>query len=316
MPETCHVFTFHDVAGGARGVAAVRALEASLTWHWRNRWHVFHVLKHTVSNIYFLYYNKQGLSRFEHDLHTILYECSTVPSTVLYGLVRLNATFTRFTRHSLGLHTVPPTCVRVMLDLSHIRVFLYVHWLTLMDWLQKYSNFQWRNTYIIVIKLMADATDGRKSELEIMKRRIAIDTMYTLTRPCLTILNNTRPCLNILNNTGPCLTILNNTRPCLTILNHTRPDRIWPYLTIYDSYMNRIGRMTIVWTVCVLLSSIVELTSSTVVYTVSYGLTLSLTVLIAGSSLSTIHGHGIRARILTFLKIIHGFHGYYRMARV
>ena len=43
-------------------------------------------------------------------------------STVCYGLVRLNTTFTRLTGHLQGVHTVPPTFVRVMLELSHIRV--------------------------------------------------------------------------------------------------------------------------------------------------------------------------------------------------
>ena len=50
------------------------------------------------------------------------YDCCTVPSTVCYGLVRLNTTFTQLTGHLQGLHTVPPTFVRVMLELSHICV--------------------------------------------------------------------------------------------------------------------------------------------------------------------------------------------------
>ena len=41
---------------------------------------------------------------------------------VCYGLVRLNMTFTCLAGHLQGLHTVPPTFVRVMLKLSHIRV--------------------------------------------------------------------------------------------------------------------------------------------------------------------------------------------------
>ena len=58
-----------------------------------------------------IYSVKQGLSRFQ-----VRY------STVCYGLVRLNTTFTRLTGHLQGLYTVPPTFVRVMLELSHIRV--------------------------------------------------------------------------------------------------------------------------------------------------------------------------------------------------
>ena len=69
---------------------------------------------------------KQGLSRLEHDFqndfHTIVVRFQVRYSTVCYGLVRLNTTFTRLTGHLQGLHTVPPTFVRVMLELSHIRV--------------------------------------------------------------------------------------------------------------------------------------------------------------------------------------------------
>ena len=50
------------------------------------------------------------------------YDCCRVPSMVCYCLVRLNTTFTRLTGRSQGLHTVSPTFVRVMLELSHIRV--------------------------------------------------------------------------------------------------------------------------------------------------------------------------------------------------
>ena len=62
---------------------------------------------------------------------------------VCYGLVRLNMTFTRFTGHLQGLYTVPSTFVRVMLELSHIRVWFDINWLVLMAWLHKFSNFQW-----------------------------------------------------------------------------------------------------------------------------------------------------------------------------
>ena len=58
-----------------------------------------------------IYSIKQGLSRFEHDsqndFHTIRH-CK-VPSTVCYGLVRLNTTFTRLTGHLQGLLTYGPT---------------------------------------------------------------------------------------------------------------------------------------------------------------------------------------------------------------
>ena len=45
-----------------------------------------------------------------------------VPSTVCYGLVRFNTTFTGLTRHLQDLHTVPSPFVQVRLELSHIRV--------------------------------------------------------------------------------------------------------------------------------------------------------------------------------------------------
>ena len=45
--------------------------------------------------------------------------------------------------------------------------------------------------------------------------------------------------------------------------------------------------------------------------TVSHGLSRSCTI-----ANTIIHGHGTRARFLKILKIIHGFHGYTRMARV
>ena len=50
-----------------------------------------------------IYSIKQGLSRFEHDLqndfHTIVVRFQVQSSTVCYGLVRLNTTFTRLTGH-------------------------------------------------------------------------------------------------------------------------------------------------------------------------------------------------------------------------
>jgi hypothetical protein len=72
-----------------------------------------------------VYSVKQGLSRFErfaNDFQTIVVRFQVRSSTVCYGLVRLNTTFTRLTGHLQSLHTVPPTFVRVMLELSHIRV--------------------------------------------------------------------------------------------------------------------------------------------------------------------------------------------------
>ena len=50
-----------------------------------------------------IYSIKQGLLRFEHDLqndfHTIVLRFQVRSSTVCYGLVRLNTTFTRLTGH-------------------------------------------------------------------------------------------------------------------------------------------------------------------------------------------------------------------------
>ena len=62
------------------------------------------------------------------------------------------------------------------------------------------------------------------------------------------------------------------------------------------------------------LSSLVKWTSYAVVYTVSYSLTGSLTVCTIANTI--IHGHGTRVSFLKNLKIIHGFHGYTRMAIV
>ena len=58
----------------------------------------------------------------QYDFHTIFVRFQVRSSTVYYGLVRLNTTFTQLTGHLHGLHTVQPTFVRVMLELSHIRV--------------------------------------------------------------------------------------------------------------------------------------------------------------------------------------------------
>ena len=53
------------------------------------------------------------LTRFANDFRTIVVRFQVRVSTVCYGLVRLNTTFTRLTGHLQGLHTVPPTFVRV-----------------------------------------------------------------------------------------------------------------------------------------------------------------------------------------------------------
>ena len=68
---------------------------------------------------------KQGLSRSEHDLqndfYTIVVRFQVRSSTVCYGRVRFNTTFTRLTGHLQGLYTVPPTFVRVRFHTLHIR---------------------------------------------------------------------------------------------------------------------------------------------------------------------------------------------------
>ena len=68
------------------------------------------------------------------------------------------------------------------------------------------------------------------------------------------------------------------------------------------------------YTILTRLSSLVEWTSFAVVYTVSCGLTRSLTVLYDANTI--IHGHGTRVSFLKVLKIIHGFHGYTRTPQV
>ena len=173
-----------------------------------------------------------------------------------------------------------------------------------MAWLHKVSNFQRRNTYIIVIKTMADATDDRIRELEIMIRLIDIEIILARRHQY-----DHTPALYRRRGRK---TVRGRVRPCIPVL-----DRVWPYLTMYDSYLNRIGRIAIVWnrvctrvnstvivwhsgvnpgvgcrtwersrtipydlyTILTRLSSLVEWTSCTVAYTVSYGLTRSLTVL-------------------------------------
>lgn len=86
-------------------------------------------------------------TRFANDFHTIVVRFQVRSSTVCYGLIQLHTTFTRLTGHLQGLHTVPSTFVRVMLELSHICVCFDINWLVLMAWLHKFSNFQqrWQN---------------------------------------------------------------------------------------------------------------------------------------------------------------------------
>ena len=52
----------------------------------------------------------------------IVLRFQVLSSTACYCLIRLNTTFTRLTGHLQGLQTVPLTFVRVMLELTHIRV--------------------------------------------------------------------------------------------------------------------------------------------------------------------------------------------------
>ena len=74
-----------------------------------------------------IYSIKQCLSRFEHDLHTIVLRFQVRSSSGCYSLVRLNTTVTRFTGYLQGLYTVPSTFVRVILELSHIRVWFDIN---------------------------------------------------------------------------------------------------------------------------------------------------------------------------------------------
>ena len=86
------------------------------------------------TNKAWIYSIKQGLSRFEHDLqngfHTIVVRFQVQSSTVCYSQVQLNTTFTRLTGHLQGLHTFPPTFVRVMLHTIYImtRLSSLVEW--------------------------------------------------------------------------------------------------------------------------------------------------------------------------------------------
>ena len=72
-----------------------------------------------------IYSIKQSLSWFKHDLqndfHMIFVRFQVRSSTVCYGLVRLNMTFTRLTGHLQGLHTVLSTFVRVRFHTIYIR---------------------------------------------------------------------------------------------------------------------------------------------------------------------------------------------------
>jgi len=87
----------------------------------------------------------------------------------LYGLVQINKTFDRFTRHSEGLHTVPPTFVLVMLICTHSCIFLYkfTHFGSLGSISFKLST---KKHFIIVIKTMTGATGDRIRELESIRR--------------------------------------------------------------------------------------------------------------------------------------------------
>jgi hypothetical protein len=86
-------------------------------------------------------------TRFANDFHTIVIRFQVRSNTVCYGLVRLNTTFSRLTGHLQGLYTVPPTFVRVMLELSLILVCFDINCLVLMAWLNTFSNSQqrWQN---------------------------------------------------------------------------------------------------------------------------------------------------------------------------
>jgi len=93
-----------------------------------------------------IYSVEQGLLRFEHDLSTILYDCFTVPSTVKYGLVRLNTTFTRYTRHSQGLHTSRRLSSSYP-QFTHSCMF-DINWLILMAW---HHTFNEKTYYICTV---------------------------------------------------------------------------------------------------------------------------------------------------------------------
>ena len=86
-------------------------LDSNVARVWRNKARIYSI--------------KQGLSRFEHDLQndllTIVVRFQVRSSTVCYGIVRLNTTLIRLTGHLQGLHTVPPTFVRVRFHTIYIR---------------------------------------------------------------------------------------------------------------------------------------------------------------------------------------------------
>ena len=71
-----------------------------------------------------IYSIKQGLSRFEHDLqndfHTIVVRFQVQSSTVCYGIVRLNTSFTRLT----GYYRVYIRSHRLLFEFDSIR-FIY-----------------------------------------------------------------------------------------------------------------------------------------------------------------------------------------------
>ena len=80
-----------------------------------------------------IYSIKQGLSRFEHDLqndfHTIVVRFQVQSSTVCYGLVRLNTTFTRLTvykRSHAVYHDLVRSLVRLYTVMALVSVFLKV----------------------------------------------------------------------------------------------------------------------------------------------------------------------------------------------
>ena len=60
-------------------------------------------------------------TRFANNFHTIAVQFQVRSITVCYGFVRLNTTFTRLTQHLQGLHTVPPTFVRVQFHTIYIQ---------------------------------------------------------------------------------------------------------------------------------------------------------------------------------------------------
>jgi len=137
-----------------------------------------------------IYSVKQGLLRLEHDLLPNFIglfnssKCVLVQScTIKHDFYSIYLTFTWFTYGPADFcssYAQIYMCVCVCFD---------VNLLKLMVWLYNFSTFQRINTNITVIKTMADATSDRK-ELEIMKRLIDIETVYSSSRPCLTVLEH------------------------------------------------------------------------------------------------------------------------------